>query len=135
MIRTAAKPRRVAHPPTGRPILVFDGACPFCHQWADRLRAAAGDRLAVEPAQSAAPRFPEIAPAEFDRALEFIEIDGRIFSAAEAVLRARALATSRSWSLAAYDHIPGFAPLADAIYRIVARHRMMVSRVMRRFQP
>src|SRR5664280_2957354 len=120
MLQTAAAPRRVSHPPSERPLLVFDGTCPFCRRWVGRWRAAAGDRFDIEP-------------AEFARAVQFIETDGRISSAAEAVLRARAHATSRSWLLAAYERLPGFASAAEAAYRVVARHRPLLSRLTRRF--
>src|SRR5664280_704221 len=132
MLQTAAAPRRVSHPPSERPLLVFDGTCPFCRRWVDRWRAAAGDRFDIEPAQTAA-RFPEIAAAEFTRSVQFIETDGRISSAAEAVFRARAHATSRSRLLAAYERLPGFASAAEAAYRVVARHRPMLSWLTRGF--
>jgi predicted DCC family thiol-disulfide oxidoreductase YuxK len=133
MLQTAAAPRRVSHPPSERPLLVFDGTCPFCRRWVGRWRAAAGDRFDIEPAQTAAARFPEIAAAEFARAVQFIETDGRISSATEAVLRARAHATSRSWLLTAYERLPGFASAAEAAYRVVARHRPLLSRLTRGF--
>jgi predicted DCC family thiol-disulfide oxidoreductase YuxK len=129
MPESAATPRRVAHPPTGRPLLLFDGDCGFCRLWVERWRAASGDRLAIEPSQLGGGRFPEISAAEFGEAVQLIATSGEVYSAAEAILRARALATRRSWLLAAYARLPGFAPAAEGVYRVVASHRPLLSRL------
>jgi len=126
MAGSTSQPRRVAHPPPVRPVLLFDGECTFCRRWVDRWRKAAGDGLDLEPAQTAANRFPEIPPAEFARAVQLIDTDGRVFSAAEAIFRARALATHHTWLRTAYERLPGFAPVAEVVYRLVARHRPLV---------
>jgi predicted DCC family thiol-disulfide oxidoreductase YuxK len=123
MAGSTSQPRHVAPPPPARPVLIFDGECAFCRQWVDRWRAAAGDGLDLEPAQTAADRFPEIPPAEFVRAVQLIDTDGRVFSAAEAIIRVRALATHHTWLRTAYERLPGFAPATEAVYRFVARHR------------
>ena len=123
MAGSTSQPRHVAPPPPARPVLIFDGECAFCRQWADRWRTAADGELDLEPAQTAADRFPEIPPAEFVRAVQLIETDGRVFSAAEAIIRARALATHRTWLRTAYERLPGFASAAEAVYRLVAQHR------------
>ena len=128
-----AAPRRVFHPPSGRPLLIFDGECTFCRRWVERWRAAAGERFDIEPSQTAAPRYPEIASAEFVQAVQLIETDGRVYFAAEAVLRARALASSRGWLLAGYESLPGVAPVVEALYRLVARHRTLLSWLTRVF--
>jgi len=125
--------RRVARPPAGRPVLLFDGDCGFCRLWVERWRAAAGGRLSLETSQSAGARFPEISPAEFARAVQLVEPDGEVHAGAAAVLRARALAMRRSWLLAAYRRVPGFAPAAETIYRIIASHRPFFSRLTRLF--
>ena len=115
--------RRVLNPPSGRPLLVYDGDCTFCRRWVERRGAAAKRHFDIESSQTAAARFPELAPADFEQSVQLIDIDGRVFSGAEAVLRVRALAMSRGWLLSAYAYVPGFAPIAEAIYRAVARHR------------
>ena len=50
----------VAHPPTDRPLLIFDGDCNFCRRWIDRWRAATGERVGYVEFQQAAEQFPEI---------------------------------------------------------------------------
>jgi len=128
---SVAAPRRVAQPPVGRPLLLFDGDCGFCRLWVERWRAAGGHRLDVEPSQQAGPRFPEISPAEYAEAVQLIATDGRVFSGAEAALRARALGARRSWLLAAYERVPGFAAVSESVYRVVAGHRPLFSRLTR----
>ncbi|OHE89355.1 MAG: hypothetical protein A3G75_06745 [Verrucomicrobia bacterium RIFCSPLOWO2_12_FULL_64_8] len=99
--------------------------------WVDRWRAVAADKFDVEPSQTAGARFPEIPPAAFERAVQLVEIDGRVFPAAHAVLRARKLATGRSWLLDGYERLPGFAPATEMVYRLVAGHRPLLSRLTR----
>ena len=76
---------------------------------------------------------PKLVPAQFEQAVLLIQTDGRVFSAAEAVLRTRALPTSRGWLLAAYERLPGFAPALEAIYRAIARSRPLLSWLPRVF--
>jgi predicted DCC family thiol-disulfide oxidoreductase YuxK len=126
MAGSTRQPRHVAHPPLARPVLIYDGECAFCRRWVDRWRAAAGNELDLEPARNAADRFPEIPPAEFVRAVQLVDTNGRVYSAAEAIVRARALATYHTWLRTAFERLPGFAPIAEAVYRLVARHRPLV---------
>jgi predicted DCC family thiol-disulfide oxidoreductase YuxK len=67
MAGSIGKLRPLAHPPSARPVLIFNGECTFCRRWVDRWRETAGDRLELEPAQTATGRFPEIPPAEVAR--------------------------------------------------------------------
>lgn len=123
MAGSTSQPRHVAHPPTVRPVLIYDGECTFCRRWVDRWRTAAGVALDLEPALTAAERFPEIPTAEFVRAVQLVGTDGRVYSAAEAIVRASALATHRTWLRTAFERLPGFASAAEAVYWLVARHR------------
>ncbi|HUJ45430.1 MAG TPA: lipase maturation factor family protein [Opitutaceae bacterium] len=127
MSDNAVTARRVAHPPADRPVLIYDGTCTFCLRWIERWRAAAGGRLDLVPAQTAAGHLPEIPAADFDRAVQWIDTSGLVSSAAGAFFRARALALRRTWLLAAYERVPGFAPAAEAVYRFVANHRPLLS--------
>jgi predicted DCC family thiol-disulfide oxidoreductase YuxK len=133
MAGNTAPPRSVARPPLERPVLLFDGDCAFCRQWAERWRNSAGDRLDFVAAQTAGGRYPEIAPAEFERAVQLIGTDGRVFSGAGAIVRVRSIATHRSWLLAAYERVPLLAAAAEAVYRLVARHRPFLSGFTRLF--
>ncbi|MBL9214054.1 MAG: lipase maturation factor family protein [Opitutaceae bacterium] len=119
-----ASPLRVASPPTGRPLLLWDGDCRFCRLWADRWREEYGARVDFAPARSQAGRFPEIPAAAFDEAVQFVTPDGRVFAGAAALLHARAHGTGRPGLLGRiYARVPGGAWLLEAAYRLVARRR------------
>ena len=133
MAGNTAQTRSVARPPLLRPVVLFDGECTSCRRWAERWRNSAGDRLDFVAAQTAGERYPEIAPAEFERAVQLIGTDGRVFSGVGAILRIRAHATHRSWLLAAYERVPLLAAAAEAVYRLVARHRPFLSGFTRLF--
>ncbi len=118
----------VAAPPP-KPLLVYDGDCGFCKLWIARWREITAGRVDYAPLQEAAARFPEIPRADFEQAVKFIEPDGRWWSSAEAVFRSlgagRSFAAGR-WS---YEHVPGFAPLAEAAYAFVASHRELAHKI------
>jgi predicted DCC family thiol-disulfide oxidoreductase YuxK len=112
-----------------RPVVVFDGDCGFCRQWIARWRQTLGDRAEFVPYQEAAPRFPEIPESAFSDAVHLVEPDGRVSRGAEAVFRMLSYAPGRGWPLRLYRRLPGFAPLTEACYRLVARHRGVFTRL------
>jgi predicted DCC family thiol-disulfide oxidoreductase YuxK len=123
--------RRVANPPP-RPLLLFDGDCGFCRGWIARWRPATKDRVDYAPSSPAGERFPEIPPEEFRRAVQLVLPDGRVLSGARAVAAALAEAGGvRRWPLVLYERLPGAAPVAEAAYGLVARHRRAASAVTR----
>jgi predicted DCC family thiol-disulfide oxidoreductase YuxK len=115
-----------------RPLLVYDGDCGFCRTWVARWRRAVGERIAYEPFQTAAPRFPAIPRRQFRAAVHLIMPDGDVFRGAEAVLRSLALAPDRAlfrWWLIVYATVPGARPVAEWAYRWIADHRPILSRL------
>src|SRR5208283_3880097 len=95
---------RTATPPT-RPVLVFDGDCNFCRRWISRWRESTGDCVEYVPFQdpSVAGRFPELPRAQSEQAVQLIDTDGSMYSAAEAVFRTLALAPRHRWPLQMYQ--------------------------------
>jgi len=114
---------RVKNAPAERPLVVWDGECGFCRMWIERWREETGGRVDYAPYQEIAERFPEIAWEDFARAVKFIETDGRVFSAAEAALRALAYGADTRWMLQVYRWVPGAAWCAESCYRFIAAHR------------
>jgi predicted DCC family thiol-disulfide oxidoreductase YuxK len=112
-----------------RPCLVWDGDCGFCRRSVQHLRPWVGERVAFEPYQAAHARFPAIPLAAFREAVHLVEPDGRVSRGAEAVFRALAHG-GRTLPLAAYRRLPGFAALSEWVYRQVASHRPLFSRVL-----
>jgi lipase maturation factor 1 len=86
-----------------------------------------GGAVEYAPFQEVASRFPEIPREAFEKAVQFIDRDGRVYRAAEAVFRS--LSPSRGgrtlvWS---YEHVPGFAAIVEAAYGFIARNRRLAS--------
>src|SRR5438552_2642730 len=126
----ADKPLRVANPPS-KPLLIWDGECHFCMRWIERWRVMTAGKIGYVTYQEVADQFPEIPRAEFERAMTFIEPDGKTFFAAEAVYRSLQYRSSRKWLAWSYDHVPGFAEVSELAYRFIARQRKVGSAVTR----
>ena len=119
-------PRRVAAAP-GKPLLIFDGDCGFCRRWILRWKSWTAGRVDYAPSQEVGPRFPEIPPETFRDAVVLVTPDGRWFEGAEAVFGSLALAPGGAWMLALYRGLPGFAPVTEFAYRLIARNRKAAS--------
>jgi len=115
-----------------RPLLIFDGDCGFCRLWIERWRAITGDRVEYRASQDLGPEFADVPAAEFAGSVQFFDGDGRRYDRAAAVFRSLAT-TSRVAKLAvrAYERVPGFGAVADCAYGVVARNRMLFSRLTR----
>ncbi len=116
-----------------KPLLIFDGDCGFCRKWIARWQVMTGDRIDYAPYQTAAEKYPQISRREFESATQLVEPDGRISSGAEAIFRALAQVPGKGWGLWLYRHVPLFAPVSRASYRIVAGHRYGLSTLTRWF--
>ncbi len=115
-----------------KPLLIFDGDCGFCRIWIARWKRFTHGKVDYAASQDVGKDFPDIPPEEFQKAVQLIEPDGRRSSAAEAVFRALRYGGSPVW-LWMYEHLPGFAPLAEFFYGIVAGHRPTFSTFTRWF--
>lgn len=115
--------------------MVWDGECNFCRRWIERWQQTTGDRVDYLPLQdpSIAARFPEIPREQYEQAVQLIETDGNVYSAAEAVFRSLTYARHAGWMFGLYRGLPGFAPLTDWFYGIVARRRSFFSMLTRLF--
>lgn len=107
-----------------KPLLVYDGDCSFCRKWIERWKKITRDRIDYAPYQEVAGEFPNVPREEFEKAVQLFDTDGKRYSAAEAVFRTLAL-RSFFWKVGLwkYKHIPGFAPVSEWVYRLIARHR------------
>jgi predicted DCC family thiol-disulfide oxidoreductase YuxK len=109
------------------PTLVYDGDCGICRYWVDYWRELSGERVIYRPYQEAAADFPAIAPEKFQRAIQFIERDGRIYSGAAATFRVLRYASGRAAWWWCYTNLPGFAPLSEWAYAFCARRRGLLA--------
>jgi predicted DCC family thiol-disulfide oxidoreductase YuxK len=118
---------------TPRPLLIYDGECGFCGFWARYWQRLTGDAVRYEPYQQVGGEFPQIAPEDFRRAVQYIAPDGRIAAAAEASFLTLSHAPGKAFWLWLYRHVPGFAWVAERAYAFTAAHRpagYVVSRLL-----
>jgi predicted DCC family thiol-disulfide oxidoreductase YuxK len=121
---------RVSNPPP-KPLMIWDGGCHFCRLWIERWRALTAGEVEYETYQKAAVRFREIPRQQFERSVVYIDRDGEVFSAAEAVYRSLRFRSSRKWLAWSYDHVPGFAAVSEIAYKLIAHHRGLGSAITR----
>src|SRR5258708_1837338 len=112
-----------------KPLLIFDGNCGFCRKWVDYGRQITGDRVRYAPASEAAPEFPQIPPEAFARAVQVVLPDGEVLEGARAVFETLRYAPGWSWPAWMYHHVPVFAPVTEAAYRIIASHRPLFDKL------
>ena len=112
---------------SSKPLLVYDDACDFCRYWIAQWQHITGDRIDYAPYQEVASQFPEIPSSAFESSVQLILEDGTVFSGAEAVLRA----LNSGSLLWCYYHLPGFAKVAEIVYRFIAQHRPFFSAMTR----
>lgn len=116
--------------PTGRPLLVYDGDCDFCSGQVRYWQRLTGDAVAYAPYQQVAGAYPHIPHEAFVRSIQLLMPDGSRHSGAAAVMHLRAAGGRPGW-LWAGRVMPGFTALAEAAYRLVARHRTAAGRLSR----
>jgi predicted DCC family thiol-disulfide oxidoreductase YuxK len=108
-----------------RPVLLYDGQCPFCATWIRRLeriaRPGAFEALSYHD-PSVPERFPGLQQADLEREMHLVEPHGRVtrgFEVAIRALRSRPVAGA----LTRIYYVPGLRQLLDSIYRLIARYR------------
>ncbi|HSN31369.1 MAG TPA: lipase maturation factor family protein, partial [Ideonella sp.] len=106
-----------------RPLLIYDGDCAFCTWWVRYWQRLTGAAVRYAPYQEVAAQYPQIAPAAFRRAVQYVGADGRVASGAEASLRTLAHAPGKGHWLWLYRRLPGFAWVAERAYAAIAAHR------------
>ncbi len=116
-----------------KPVMLFDGDCHFCRRWVERWRGMTDGRVDFVTSQEAGARFPAIEPAAFERAVQFVDFDGNISSGADAVFRSLRYARNAGWLAWSYEHVPGFAPVTELAYSLVAKNRSFASAATRLF--
>jgi lipase maturation factor 1 len=115
-----------------RPTLIYDGECGFCARWIERWRVTTGDRVEYLTSREAASKFPAISEGEFSEAVQWVGENGERLSGAPAVFAALSTASASARTLQfLYRETPPFARAVDASYAVVARNRMLFSRLTR----
>ncbi len=111
-----------------RPILLYDGACPFCRSQSARLERMAGGPDRVERRSFREPGAfdgvpKSVTPETCEGALQLVEPDGRVSSGFEGVVRLLRRTRPVLGRLALAYYIPGVRWLTDRAYAWVALNR------------
>ncbi|TQV76026.1 DUF393 domain-containing protein [Exilibacterium tricleocarpae] len=109
--------------------LLYDGDCAFCRYCVNYARARTGDKVDYQPYQTARRHLASLSEADCRAAIQLLYGDSR-YQGAGAAFRVLAIGGSALWWWA-YRYLPGFAPLSEALYRWVSRHRRAAHRVSR----
>jgi predicted DCC family thiol-disulfide oxidoreductase YuxK len=123
-------PLRVSNP-LPKPLVIWDGKCHFCRRWIERWREITRDEVDYATSQESAGRFPEIPRKEFERSVILVEGDGSVLAGAEAVFRSLRSRSSKRWLAWSYEYVPGFAPISESLYKIIASNRRFASAITR----
>lgn len=114
-----------AAPADARPVVVFDGECPFCIRQIERMQGRDEEgRFDYAPRQTEGleQQHPGLAEGDFDTGLRLVRRDGQIRVGADAIYEiAREL---RGWRhLAWLYRVAPLRPLFRAAYGYLARRR------------
>jgi predicted DCC family thiol-disulfide oxidoreductase YuxK len=106
-----------------RPVLVFDGDCALCTTLASFVQRRMGPRYRIAPWQRLDLGSLGLTAEECATALQYVDAEGQVFAAQDAV--ARLLLASAVWwrPLGAVLLVPGVRWVAGVVYRWVARNR------------
>jgi predicted DCC family thiol-disulfide oxidoreductase YuxK len=114
-----------------RPLLIYDGDCQFCNYSVDYARAATGPTIDYKPYQEVGRNFPAISEEDFQAAIYLVQPQDTVTHGAQAAFQTLALGGyTRLWDWC-YCHLPLFALISEAAYRLVSRHRTACYRTSR----
>jgi predicted DCC family thiol-disulfide oxidoreductase YuxK len=108
---------------------VYDGDCAVCRYWVVYWQGVTNGRVVFRPYQEAATEFPTIPVEAFQRAIQLIEPDGRVYSGAAATFRVLRHAPGRGAWWWFYSHLPGVAAMSEWAYAFLARRRGLLGRL------
>lgn len=105
------------------PLLIYDGRCGFCRIWIEYWKAITAGKVAYAASQDVGSGYPQIPSEKFRESVQLVLPGGEAISGARAVFVTLTYARGMAWLLWAYESVPGFAPLSEAAYRVIAAHR------------
>jgi lipase maturation factor 1 len=105
------------------PLVIFDGRCGFCRIWIEYWKIITRGRVAYAPSQEVGTRYPQIPPQDFGQSVQLVMPSGAVLRGARAVFVTLTYAPGMAWLLWVYEHVPGFAAVSEAAYRLIAAHR------------
>jgi predicted DCC family thiol-disulfide oxidoreductase YuxK len=111
-----------------RLLLLYDADCNLCLGTVEKLRRVRtnAELVMVALQDAASNQLPAgIKPEELLAELHLMDGSGRLYRGAEAVFRIIRTIPGLAW-LAPFYRVPGLGKMADAIYRLIARHRYLL---------
>ncbi|MFP4473451.1 MAG: thiol-disulfide oxidoreductase DCC family protein [Candidatus Omnitrophota bacterium] len=112
-----------------RPVMLYDGDCAVCRRWIRRWQGLTGKRVEYQPYQQTIGRYPQLSREQCAHAVQLIRPDGTVVSGARAVLESLSSAGRWRWLLWMYERVPLFGRVCEWVYRLIARHRPLLSRL------
>jgi predicted DCC family thiol-disulfide oxidoreductase YuxK len=106
-----------------RPLVIYDGQCGFCKIWIRYWAELTGPALSYAPSQEVGASYPQIPASNYSQSVQLVMPSGQAISGARAVFTTLTYAPGMAWLLWIYDHVPGFAPLTEMAYRLIAAQR------------
>ena len=108
---------------SGKPVLIFDGKCGFCRIWIRYWDQLTGPGIEYRASEDAAADYPGIPPEDYRESVQMVMPDGAVIRGARAVFTTLTYAPGMAWLLWVYQHVPGFAPVTEAAYKLIAANR------------
>lgn len=112
------------------PVIVYDGACPFCQAQVERIRRwAPQGAFEYVPRQQEGleARFPILAQQDFETGMRLIGTGGGVAVGADAVYEISKRLPATRWLSWLY-RVPGIHQIARAAYDWIARNRYRLAR-------
>ncbi len=110
-------------------ILIYDGDCGFCKYWVNWIKARAGNKIDYAPYQEVKEDYPEIKEKDFENAVQFVDENRVVYSAAGAIYKALTYSNTHGWLHWLYSYFSPFAWFSEFFYKIVARNRYFFSEI------
>lgn len=112
-----------------KPLLIWDGACPFCWFWTIQWKKITKDRVKYIPYQEIYHDIPDIPKSDFQEAARLIDPGGNVCNGPEAAYWC--LRSGRVWKglYFRYKNSPIFRYLSDKAYVYIAGHRSFLLKV------
>jgi predicted DCC family thiol-disulfide oxidoreductase YuxK len=103
-------------------VLIYDASCSFCRRWVERLkRWDRRDAVSLLPLQDpSAPALARRPAEELRRAVHLVTPEGEVFAGARAAKEVCRYLPGGGW-LRLFFYLPGVMPLAERVYRWIAR--------------
>jgi len=114
---------------SNKPVILYDGWCPFCRNQVERLKAMAKG-IDVEYAsfrdEGVLERFPQVLEENCEKALQLVRSDGKVYPGLNGVVRL--LSRKARWKFSLLYFLPIVKQLGDLAYAMISKNRFRLNR-------